>query len=200
MALDPIASLGPTGRTVASNIKRRRERQKLSYAELSRKIEANGRDIQPLALRRIEAGARRVDVDDLFAIAIALNTPPLDLLLPDSDRGQLPTGIGDDFVFLENADVRAWAQGHLPSLTATARHGYWAVMQESVGLRIEGLTNVLEKSLKELSAVDNAAMPFLQREIEKQQRELTVITARVERLASVTGMSFEEATLRGEVL
>lgn len=44
-----------------------------------------GRGIPPLGLRNIEAGTRRVDVDDLMALAAALGTSPITLLSPDSD-------------------------------------------------------------------------------------------------------------------
>lgn len=59
-----------------------REKRRLGYAELSRKLAEMGRDIPPLGLRRIESGERRVDVDDLVALALALEVSPLVLLLP----------------------------------------------------------------------------------------------------------------------
>jgi len=77
--------LGPTGMTVADNIRRFREARRLGYAELSRGLSDLGREIPPLGLRRIEAGVRRVDTDDLVTIALALNVSPLALLLPAAD-------------------------------------------------------------------------------------------------------------------
>lgn len=56
--------------------------RRLGYAELSRKLAEMGRDIPPLGLRRIESGERRVDVDDLVALALALEVSVLVLLLP----------------------------------------------------------------------------------------------------------------------
>lgn len=50
---------------------------------LSERLETLGRPIPPLGLRRIEAGTRRVDVDDLVAIAIALGVSPASLLMPE---------------------------------------------------------------------------------------------------------------------
>lgn len=84
-----ITDIGPTGKTVAANVKRLREAKNLTFAKLAEAISDNGRDMKPLALRRIEALARRVDVDDLFALAVALDVTPLTLLLPDSgDRAE----------------------------------------------------------------------------------------------------------------
>lgn len=54
----------------------------MTYAELSRRLEALGRPIPPLGLRRMEAGERRADVDDLMALALVLGVSPLALLLP----------------------------------------------------------------------------------------------------------------------
>jgi transcriptional regulator with XRE-family HTH domain len=101
--------LGPTGRTVADNVKRVRGHRSLNYAELSRKLTELGRPISPLAVRRIEEGDRRVDVDDLLALAVALGVPPNSLLLPHEDPSPEPsaTAVGDT-KFL---DLWSWADG-----------------------------------------------------------------------------------------
>lgn len=75
-------SLGPVGVNITHTVRRIRETRHFSYAELSRRLADLGREIPPLGLRRIEAGTRRVDVDDLAALALALNVSPLTLLLP----------------------------------------------------------------------------------------------------------------------
>lgn len=79
-----IEDLGPTGHTVAANVKRLRESRNLTFARLSELITANGRDMKPLALRRIESRARRVDADDLTALAVALGVSPVTLIMPES--------------------------------------------------------------------------------------------------------------------
>ncbi|MDN6537500.1 MAG: helix-turn-helix transcriptional regulator [Corynebacterium variabile] len=78
---------GPTGEAVRANVKRLRESQNLTFAELSRRLDALGNPIPPLGLRRIEQGDRKVDVDDLMALAVALRVAPSILLLPDTDSG-----------------------------------------------------------------------------------------------------------------
>ena len=67
------------------NVKRFREDQKLTYVELSDRLTGLGRPIPVLGLRRIERGERRVDVDDLMALADALQVMPADLLIPASE-------------------------------------------------------------------------------------------------------------------
>lgn len=78
--------LGPTGEQVRVNVARIREDRGLSKKELSSRVADLGRPIPPLGISRIEAGDRRVDADDLVALAVALNVSPLALLLPP-DRG-----------------------------------------------------------------------------------------------------------------
>lgn len=90
--------MGPSGLTVAENLKRLREQQKLTYTEVSRSLDLIGRAISPLAVRRMEEGARRVDVDDLVSLSVVLNVAPVTLLIPDTSmRDELVTmtGVGE---------------------------------------------------------------------------------------------------------
>jgi transcriptional regulator with XRE-family HTH domain len=100
---------GVTGATTMENLKR--ARGEMTYAELSRRLEAVGRPIPSLGLRRIEAGERRVDVDDLMALAVVLRVSPLALLLPHG--GQSETS---DFVAgsVRNDQLWQWAIGEVP--------------------------------------------------------------------------------------
>lgn len=103
------SELGPVGNIAADNVKRIRERQRLTFAELSRMLEEIGRSIPPLGLRRIESGERRIDADDLVALAVVLNVSPLALLLP-TEASQL-TSQGQEY---EPRVIWEWAQGHTP--------------------------------------------------------------------------------------
>lgn len=78
------SDLGPIGVGVTHNLRRLREGRNLSYAELARRVTAAGRPIAPLGLRRIEAGTRKVDPDDLVALALVLDVSPVTLLMPDT--------------------------------------------------------------------------------------------------------------------
>jgi transcriptional regulator with XRE-family HTH domain len=74
--------LGATGEAVRKNIRRIRDGQGISAPKLSANLKKLGRSIPPLGISRIESGDRRVDVDDLVAIALALGVSPISLLLP----------------------------------------------------------------------------------------------------------------------
>lgn len=120
--------LGPTGEQAASAIRSLREKRRLSYAELSRILDGLGRPIPALGLRRIEAGERRIDVDDLVALALALEVSPLAILLPTSDAAIVPNGdaysarriwdwgignwplTGDEVTFVRDSQPLRWAE------------------------------------------------------------------------------------------
>jgi transcriptional regulator with XRE-family HTH domain len=86
------SDLGPIGVNVTHTVRQFREERRLSYAELSRQLAQMGREIPPLGLRRIESGERKVDVDDLVALALALGVSPLALLLPREASSLVPVG------------------------------------------------------------------------------------------------------------
>lgn len=71
-----------TGRRVAENLKEIRGGRGLSYAELARRLKGLGHPILDTGLMKIEKGERRVDVDDLVALALALGVNVSALILP----------------------------------------------------------------------------------------------------------------------
>jgi transcriptional regulator with XRE-family HTH domain len=89
-------SIGPAGQQVASNIKRIRESRRLTFVELSERLASVGCAIPVLGLRRIERGERRVDVDDLLAVAAVFGIDAASLWAPpsacESCRGNPPPG------------------------------------------------------------------------------------------------------------
>jgi len=71
-------------------MRRLREERKLSLRELAELLKADGRPMLPSALSKIETGERRVDVDDLDALALALGSTPHELM-GWKPRGRRPT-------------------------------------------------------------------------------------------------------------
>ena len=74
---------GAIGEAVARNVRAVRDRRGLSQAQLAAATGDLGRPLLPTAIAKIEAGDRRVDVDDLAVLAAALNVAPARLLVPD---------------------------------------------------------------------------------------------------------------------
>lgn len=88
--------LGPTGTVAADNVKRLRLDAGLTFADLAKKLTEIGRPVPTLGLRKIEAYDRRIDADDLVALAVALGVSPVTLLMPpseSSDDGVTVTGV-----------------------------------------------------------------------------------------------------------
>lgn len=89
---------GPTAAAVATNVERLREQRGLTYTQLSERLKTvAGWSISPIAVRRIEDRQRRITVDDLAALAVALGVTPVTLLMPDSADADTPapvTGLG----------------------------------------------------------------------------------------------------------
>ncbi|KUI01290.1 hypothetical protein AU189_13385 [Mycolicibacterium acapulense] len=111
--------LDRSGWAVAANVARQRGVAGLNYTELSGRLADLGRDIPPLAVRRIEEGQRRVDVDDLMALAMALDISPVALLMPelDSARQDDPVDITGSPETLAAQQVWEWLTAQAPLLT-----------------------------------------------------------------------------------
>lgn len=141
------SELGPTAQALAEAVRKHRDRMGWGYARLSRELTKIGRDIPPLGLGRIESGTRRVDVDDLTALAVVFGVSPTTLLMPD--RGPDP----ETYVKLTGTDMipaeRAWGWliGGYPltgSVLAFYNHALppWErdVLEESLNARREKIS------------------------------------------------------------
>lgn len=106
-----VRTLGPPGEVLRANLRRIRQGQRLTYIALSRHLTDLGRPIHVLGLRRIEIGARRVDVDDLLALACALGVAVVDLLVPgdSADEAEYQVAINAPSTV---AVARRWISGN----------------------------------------------------------------------------------------
>ena len=77
---------GATAETVSANVQRLRTKQNLGLRGLSKKLSEVGRPLTHSAVDQIEKGTRRVDVDDLMALAVALGVSPIALLMPPAEQ------------------------------------------------------------------------------------------------------------------
>lgn len=80
-----VGALGPAGAQAARRLRALRRRQDLTLADIAARLERLGRPITVSGLSKIEKGQRRVDVDDLLALAGALNVQVDDILFPQPE-------------------------------------------------------------------------------------------------------------------
>ncbi|TQS29191.1 helix-turn-helix transcriptional regulator [Microbispora sp. KK1-11] len=90
MASRPV-DIGKIGEHVAEAIARLRRGRGWDQGQLADRVTEAGRVMSASVLSKIESGARRVDVDDLVAIATALEVTPALLLLAAPDASQPAT-------------------------------------------------------------------------------------------------------------
>lgn len=103
--------IGPTGERVAENLTRLRKIRQLSQQDLAERVTALGRELRMSSVSKMEKRQRRVDVDDLVALALALDVHPTALLLPSR--------VVDDVRLTEDKTVpgylaRGWMDGYNP--------------------------------------------------------------------------------------
>jgi hypothetical protein len=129
--IESKSGLGPVGDRVAANVKALRTDRSMSLTDLSRKLTDLGRPVQAAAIRRIENAVepvdsekerkpRRVDVDDLVALAVALDTSPNRLLLEGAGTGRA-LEITPKVTASEDSAWR-WARGEQPLDFTNADH------------------------------------------------------------------------------
>lgn len=100
---------GPVARRVAANVRQLRKLRGLDLSHVADRMKALGRPAAVGALSKLELGQRRVDVDDLVALAIALDTTPNRLLLTEQARdGEV--GLAPTITWTERAAWQ-WASG-----------------------------------------------------------------------------------------
>ncbi|MEU6768616.1 helix-turn-helix transcriptional regulator [Streptomyces sp. NPDC046853] len=100
-----------TGQHVQANVARLRKLRGLSTYQLAVALKKAGRPIPQSGISRIESGARRVDVDDLTALAFVLGVNANALLMPSTAEGQIElTGTGT----VDASDAWDWAEGNRP--------------------------------------------------------------------------------------
>jgi transcriptional regulator with XRE-family HTH domain len=74
--------IGPVGQRVAKNVAEVRDVRRMDQKDIATKTETFGRPLAASVVSKIEKLDRRVDVDDLVTLALALDVAPNRLLLP----------------------------------------------------------------------------------------------------------------------
>lgn len=108
----PTADIGPTGRRVAERV--REARGRVPLRELSDKLAGVGRPILASGIHKIERAERRVDVDDLVALALVLGRTPNQLLIPPVSGHEDQEVDWTPDVRMELGAAWRWANGFIP--------------------------------------------------------------------------------------
>lgn len=91
MASKPV-EIGAMGRHAAETIARLRRERGWEQRDLAERVATAGRGLSASVLSKIENGSRRIDVDDLVAVAAALEVSPALLILAAPARPREPGG------------------------------------------------------------------------------------------------------------
>lgn len=111
---------GITNTHVAQNIRAARQAIGMDLRTMSDGLKAAGRKLSTSGISKLEAGDRRVDVDDLTVIAYLLRTTPAALLTPPDEQTTL-TGVAEGY---EPEEIDRWMRGELV-LTDEGLFNYW---------------------------------------------------------------------------
>jgi transcriptional regulator with XRE-family HTH domain len=176
-----------TSRVTARNIKRLRMLKGWSLADLALRLSylESVPPFTPNMLNKIELGKRKTDVDDLIAIAIALEASPLAILLPWSGDRVSPNPQGGVWTSGANAEITVdeawkWATGdsYPPSLgrDSTRLIGQVSLMvtsdREALGrvkaeLSPESFAGELDRAGQELLAGSAGLVDALKEEVDE---------------------------------
>lgn len=110
--LNTAKTQGPTAARLARNVKEVRKGLGLDLATLSTRLTDVGWPIGLAQLSKLELGQRRVDADDLVALAVALDVTPARLLL-DSEADDEPLSITPNVTMTKRA-AWEWSAGETP--------------------------------------------------------------------------------------
>lgn len=139
---------GITSAHVAANIRAARHAIGMDLRTMSERLAAMGRKLSTSGISKVENGDRRVDVDDLTAIAHLLRTSPAALLTPPDDATTL-TGVPDGHL---PEEIQQWTKGVLV-LSDEGLISYWQQEWVTIVNRIQ----VLERTLERMTVKAGAA-------------------------------------------
>jgi transcriptional regulator with XRE-family HTH domain len=106
------------GLTFAQRLREAREARGLTQRELAQTVKKLGGSLNQSAITRIERGDRKVTIDEMVALAAALDVAPVHLFLPI--EGDAPVQLTPKrTVDIEHA--RQWARGRRPLDPANVR-------------------------------------------------------------------------------
>ncbi|MGV0050790.1 helix-turn-helix domain-containing protein [Mycobacterium colombiense] len=108
--------------TLGANIARIRGMRGMTVRDLSARLQTLGLRLSPSGVSEVETVRRKVSVDELLVIAIALNTSIIDLLTP---ADAVPLGVAEGVEPLQPAWLEPWLRGEIPLPREPWGDGSW---------------------------------------------------------------------------
>lgn len=190
--------MGPTAATTAFNVRRFRNVRGFTLEDLSRRLREAGQPISESALSKIERGVRRVDVDDLTALAFVLGVSPVELIFPrNGTLTGLPRG---DFLDFE---LSSWLKEET-QLDDESLQNFWTRK------RAEFAKDLSEALVIRAQLIDSGSpqsyIDIPEYNIAQRLRDVKTADRRIDELESRTGKTLrvmdpdKQAFLRGEEL
>ncbi len=105
---------------VGGRVRAFRKRRGWSQERLAERLREVGVSLGQSNVARLENGKRAVTVDDLYGLALALDCPPLALLLPETDTEQVMVGARGE----NPSRLLAWFVGRQPLDTVRGHQTY----------------------------------------------------------------------------
>jgi transcriptional regulator with XRE-family HTH domain len=106
--------VGPTGKTVAANIKRLRQLRRMRLDDVAHLMSFHGRAMSKATLSQIENEQRRVDVDDLVVFARVLKVNTNAILFPPRSTNETTVSLLSGFGWTPTTAVTEWSEGRTP--------------------------------------------------------------------------------------
>lgn len=159
----PTPKPGPIAERIARNVAELRTGRGMTLRELSVRMGEIGRPTLPTGIMKIEDGSRRVDVDDLVALAIALDVSPNRLLLPPEARTDQGVDLTPEVTIPTEEAAWRWATGEYQPfpLDAPTPAGdvirFMAANRPHASANISVLEQEIAKHLKDLKPIAKAA-------------------------------------------
>ena len=170
--------IGQTTKIVAENISRTRKNASMTLEMLSERLTERGWPLSVAALYRLETGERRIDVDDITALAAVLNTSPAVLLNPG---GTQLTGLIEALL---PEEIAAWLSG-TTKIDDRSLQSFWERDLKTTESRLS------ESTTKAFVVDSESHKKILERNIEFLERRKELALKRILELQERTGTEVE---------
>ena len=153
-AAQAAATTDPVRKVLGDNIERiRRGVRGMTVRDLSARLEPLGLKLSASGVSEVENATRKVSVDELFKIAIALNTSVIDLLSPlGGETLAVADGVGE----LTVEQLYFWLRGDTPWPEDASQEDFWKAARHHHKVMLSWAEDPVMKSIVRLTRSQDA--------------------------------------------